>query len=433
MRKFTIIAVLLCAATLTGCVRDNDAKVNGNKTRVSLTAGIETRTDFSDPSAPKWSTGDAIGVHFVQADIVDNHHRLESYSEDGTLATFSGEVALDQGQYTIYGYYPHGELGDQTNHHATAKIEVPAIQRPTATSFDPAADVMVMWPITHDHNGTDIIHDGLQFKRALGMIRIVLDSQDLGAETIQNLAFTTDAGIELAGLGHFDLTDATFIEFYDGAATTITAEPDNVLANGTDAILLCVPPMTIPAGTILTITGETEGFTFEKSKTLDADITLEAGNWHTMNIELVGNEVTPKTSTLQFAEGHYTFYSTGIFPSTHLLDMVFTDGNGTELAMEIFTPDINMDSSVEVIDLPAGEYIVSNMMPNAYTIFPTSMTIRTYLYTIEGGTTKFNITGGSMNIEGDHNNYHITFNMIHSGGEFVAEFNGPMNLPNPKL
>ncbi len=304
MKKLVYIAsAVLLVSALAGCAQNEKAQAIETKTHVSLTAGIAgndgTRTDFSDPAAPKWSSNDAIGVHFTQTDIIDNHYRLTSELRDGgNTATFSGDVNLAEGQYTIYGYYPHGEFGEETNNYATAKIEVPAVQRPTATSFDPAADVMVMLPITHNHNGEDIVHDGLQFKRVLGMLKFILDSEELNGEAIQNLTFTTDAGIELAGLGNFDLAEGTFVEFYEGE-TTVAAKPENVYANGTDAIMLCVPAVNIPSGTTLTIMGETEGFTFKKTKTLEGDITLEAGNWHTMNITLAGSDITTKASAPQ--------------------------------------------------------------------------------------------------------------------------------------
>ncbi len=279
--------MLLSSAALAGCVRSEDAgTIATAKSHVSLTAGIETRTDISDPNSPVWSAGDAIGVHFVGGDEI-NHHRLESTSADGgRTATFEGDVTLDAGDYTIYGYYPHGEAGGLTAHHQTAKIEIPSVQRPTATSFDPAADIMVMWPINHSHNGTDITHAGLQFKRVLGMLKFVLTAPELNGEAISELTFTTDAGLELAGMGHFDLTDGTFLEFYDGAATSVTALPAGVHADGTDAIMLCVPVMTIATGVEMTITGETESFTFEKSLTVADPVQLQPGGWHTMNITL---------------------------------------------------------------------------------------------------------------------------------------------------
>ncbi len=385
MRKITYIAsLLLCAATFAGCVNDEDAKTSAEtQTLVSLTAGIETRTDFTDPATPKWSAGDAIGVHFVQAGVLDNHHRLESTSEDGHLtATFSGLVALAAGDYTVYGYYPHGDAGDQTGHHSMAKIEVPVVQRPTAKSFDPAADVMIMLPFEHSHNGTDIVRDGLYFKRALGMIKIVLNGEGLAGEPVQNLTFTTDAGIELAGTGYFDLDGGEFIEFDEGAATVVTVEPaGEVLADGTDAMLICVPVMNIPAGTTLTIEGETEGYTFTKSTVLENPVEIEAGNWHTMNVALTGADITaketePKTigvwmlseSTSYVLKADLAYYDV---VADELRTQVFTAENGYPLggvANDMILRDDQLwiavsgevdgsSSSVKVVDAGTGKLI----------------------------------------------------------------------------
>ncbi len=294
MKKFVYFAgLLLCSAALAGCVKNENAITEGKTTHISLTAGIDASgmdTRTANPEAPVWTEGDAIGVHFVAGEAVTNHYRLESTLVDGgATATFAGSaVALAEGDYTIYGYYPHGEAGDGTSNIAEAKIEIPALQRPTATSFDPAADVMVMWPVAHTYDGTDIDREGLQFKRVLGMIRFLIDSDQLEGQAITKLTFTTDnADLKLAGKGHFDLSDGTFGGFYADAATSVTAEPTEEILSGTgttDAVTFCVPVMTIPAGTTLTIEGETEGYTFDRTLTLSGDIVLEAGNWWTMTV-----------------------------------------------------------------------------------------------------------------------------------------------------
>ncbi len=289
---------MLFAAAFTSCAQNDDIKTTATKTRISLTAGIEnTRT--VNPAAPVWSEDDAIGVHFAANDaVVVNNERLEGTSDNGgQTATFGGEVTLEAGNYTIYGYYPYGNAGAPSESYEATTIEIPAVQHTSATSFDPNADVMVMWPVSINHDGVSAInHSGLQFKRVLGMIKFVLTSSELNGEAIQNLTFTTDAGLELAGTAHFDLTDGTFGGFYEGAVTSVTAEPVGVYADGTDAIMICVPVMTIGAGVEMTITGETEGFTFDKSLTVVDPIELQAGDWHTMNITLEGADITPKES-----------------------------------------------------------------------------------------------------------------------------------------
>jgi uncharacterized protein (TIGR02145 family) len=307
MKKFVYLAgLLLCSAALAGCVDNDRAATEVKTTHISLTAGIDASgmtTRTANPEAPVWTAGDAIGVHFVANDDITNHYRLESTLLDGgATATFAGSAAaLAEGDYTIYGYYPHGAAGDGTSNPAEAKIEIPAIQRPTAASFDPAADVMAMWPVSHTHDGMDITREGLQFKRVLSMIRFLINSDALEGQAVTKLTFTTDNDdLKLAGKGHFDLSDGTLIGFYDGAVTSVTAEPAEEILSGagtTDAVTFCVPVMTIPAGTTLTVEGETEGYTFSKTLTLSGDIALEAGNWWTMTVGSLN--VEPKQAELQ--------------------------------------------------------------------------------------------------------------------------------------
>ncbi len=368
MKKIALIAgVALVTAIFAGCANNEDANPAGETTiHISLTAGIEqsgTETRTANPAAPVWTAGDAIGVHFV-GDAPMNHWRLNGeLLEGGQKATFSGNVTLPQGvSYTIYGYYPHGSIGGQTAHHQTAKIAIPAIQKPTATSFDPLADVMIMKPVERTFSGTSYSHNGLQFRRVLGMINFVLTCQELEGQAIKRLTFTTDAGLELAGMGHFDLDEGTFIEFYDGAATAITATPNgNVYANGTDGIMLCVPVMNIPAGTTLTITGETDNFTFEKTKTLDGAIQLAAGNWHTMNVTLEAEDVTVKEklvtnitlskSAASIEVGETLSLSANVLPSDATNRNVVWESSDTEVA--------TVDQSGLVTAMGAGNAIIT--------------------------------------------------------------------------
>ncbi len=302
MKKFTFIAgMLLCSVVLAGCVNNNEGgKLTTGKTHISLTAGIETRTAIDGAGAPSWTDGDAIGVHFVSDEIsaADSHHKLAGTSADGgQTATFEGDVELAAADYTIYGYYPHGVAGDQTDHHKTAKIEIPAVQKPTATSFDPAADVMVMWPVEHNHNGADITHAGLQFKRVLATLKFIIKSSELNGEAIQNLTFTTGAGFELAGIEGDVEND--FLGFDGVAETVVKAEPAEAVTTDGDGavIMICVPVMNIPVGTELTVTGETESYTFSKTTNLGTAIVLEQGGMHIMNIE--NPVVEPKSTGLQ--------------------------------------------------------------------------------------------------------------------------------------
>lgn len=294
MKKLAVIAIAaLVVAAFAGCANDENAQEIS--VSVSMTGDIETvgsATRTANPAAPVWTSGDAIGVHFV-GDAPMNHFRLNSeLSNGGQTATFSGNVSLRQGAYTIYGYYPYGSAGAQTTDQNLAKISIPSTQRPTATSFDPAADVMIMKPVERAVSGTNFTHNGLQFRRVLGMLNFVLTAPGLEGQAIESLTFTTDAGLQLTGMAHYDLDEGTFAEFYEGASTSVTATPNGtVTANGTDGIMVCVPVMTIPTGAKMTVTGQTKNFTFEKTRIVEKAIVLEAGNWHNMNVTLEAGDI----------------------------------------------------------------------------------------------------------------------------------------------
>ncbi len=452
MKKLAFIAfMMLFPAAFAGCVDNNDTNRGGADTRISLTAGIEeTRTDISDPANPVWTEGDAIGIHIfnkTQGNLARPNWKLTSTLEDGgRKATFAGTVqGLGAGEYTIAGYYPHAPVGNSTPDINTGKIRIPDTQKPTATSFDPAADILVMYPITHTHDGASpISYDDMYFKRVLGMIRIVLNSPELNGEAIKRLTFTTDdASLNLAGLGNFNLTDGTFGGFASGATATVTVTPNGEIhADGRDFSTICIPEITIGTGVKMTIEGETEGFTFKKSHVVVDPIEIKAGGYHTMNIALAGDDIKAKaTDRTPFVFGRSTYVGSAgagkeefileFFPYSFPIPVSEQNGIMVMLDCVFASSSLNMGSSVEILDLPEGIYPI-NMTANANTVYA-SEDYSGVVNMVKGNmATIWALKSGTMSIAGDHTNYTIQFDIVHSGGELHAEYKGPWNIKNPK-
>ncbi len=301
--RFTLIAgVLLGAVALVGCVNEGFEKIE-KSTTITLTAGIyndvQTRTDITDPTNPIWSAGDAIGVHFFAGDenVAVNKKLTGSFTPDFSIATFTGPVSgLSVGSnYTIYGYYPYGTVGNLTYDKEVGRIVVPELQKPSATSFDPMADVMIMKPLDFTYDGNAINYSGLQFKRALTTLRIKLNVPELNGEAIERFNFSVnDPSIQLTGSAQFNLVTGEFLQFYGNITSAVKVEPTgDVFANGTDAIYICVPAVTIPAGTQVTFAGQTAHYEFTKTITVPAsdNVTFKAGTFFDFNISSVGMDI----------------------------------------------------------------------------------------------------------------------------------------------
>ena len=119
-------------------------------------------------------------------------------------------------------------------------------------------------------------------------------------------------------------------------------------------------------------------------------------------------------------------------PGVSEFTMLFSNvvgGNGTELSLLFYlaTPD----SSLDIIDIPAGTYPINESMTEG-TIAPGMYMPTTYIRFVTNGTgTKNLVNAGTVVVEGDHTNYHITFDIIYGGETLTFEFNGPLPIENP--
>lgn len=391
MRKLVYIAsALLLSAAITGCAGNEDKNAAEGTTSFSLTAGFEigNETKTANPTAPVWTNGDMIGIT-----IVDNSTGTVAFENigvpgitdnGGQTATFAGTLPdFNAGEYAFHAYYPYGDENNYSDTATEAKIIIPAVQRPTATSFDPMADVMLMKSFDYIHDGSAMSHDGLRFKRALGMIKFVLDMPEVEGQHIRKLTFKTDnPELQLAGKADFDLVAGEFSGFYSDAVTQVIAVPSgDILADGTGEIWVCIPAMTIGTDVTITVEGETEGYTFTKSATVGEvndgqPIEIVAGNYHTMNVTLGADEVTERQPDviIKYARGQlanptplYGVDKTPLDLKLFEYDEVgpVEERDGWNLNINTIAPMITGD----VLNLPAGTYVIAENPRGAQALY----------------------------------------------------------------
>ena len=237
---------------------------------VTLTADKTTaeeavRTQLIE-GVPYWSAGDAVGVYLEDP---TKHYKFENKAEEASLtATFTGQTAVAN---TLYVYYPYTANGVADK---GAKVDIPANQKPTATSFDGAADIMLAQPVTLDAEGNQI--SDLRFAR-LGAIVKVLLNDTTGNLTGQNLsALTMTAASNLVGRVYIDVKNQTINEeeglYYNGSKSVNAIYDEPIAAN--NPVYFVVYPQTLAAGSKLTIEAATESYAISKEIALPKDIVL---------------------------------------------------------------------------------------------------------------------------------------------------------------
>lgn len=301
----SLMLIAVAAMAFTSCSKDSGVEntTEGPKMKLTLRAGNpEVMLAVSDDSrtelvggVPYWSVGDQIGVS-TNGTSDNAAFKNDNTSAASQTTTFTGETAVSS---TIYTYYPFtgNGIGAVTGN-TGAKIDLPANQNPTATSFDGKADLLVGKPLTLTESSTTVTN--LQFARVGGIVKVILKDNStnnkLSGEHVATLSVTTDGTNYLAGRVVLDIVNGKLYEPYYNQSNKVTANytaSTQYEVNGTNATFLGVYPRTLDAGAKLTIEAETEGYSISKEITLPAPLEIIPGKQTTLNITLTDANLTP--------------------------------------------------------------------------------------------------------------------------------------------
>lgn len=293
--KLMLLAV--AAAALVSCDKNFEEQTFGGELTQTVTLSAEkpaeVRTQLIE-GVPYWSAGDKIGVYTTEKNL-ESEYYLTNDSKEATLTTtFTGTTALSE---TIFVFYPSKGYGSNLDN--GAKTEIPAIQKPTATSFDGAADIMFAKPVTLDAEGKQL--SDLEFARLGAIVKIVLkdNTGNLAGQHISALTMT--AATNLTGRVYLDVVNQKLGELYYGQAKSVTAEYTDATqyeVNGTNATYVVIYPQTFKSGSKLSFEATTEGYAISKEITLAEDIVLESGKVTTLNVSLEAANVVKEESGL---------------------------------------------------------------------------------------------------------------------------------------
>lgn len=290
------LAFAIAIVALVSCAKENPT--GERLVEVTLIAGNPEvmPSDFSSRtqmvgSTPQWCDGDRIGVSdgtstnfaFAENSIADG--------ETASIATFQGTAVSG----TLYAYSPYNNIGVTAK---GAKVDIPANQSPTATSFDGSADIMVSKQFTVASENTTV--NGLKFARLGAIVKIVLtDTQSTMTSTQHPTTVSMTAASDLVGRVYIDMVNQCINEtegLYSGASHTVTANYTSgtkYAINGSNATYLIVYPQTLAAGSTLTIAASTEDYAIEKVITIPSGgIELLPGKVTTLNVGLEASHIT---------------------------------------------------------------------------------------------------------------------------------------------
>ena len=177
-------AVALCALTITGCnkeVESPEVTPKGCEIHFTINAGApETKTfieydNVNHKYVPKWQNSDKLGVIFNAFGESKKAADAEFTNTlaDGATASFSGTGTVSGDEQTLYAFYPASAFGKAYSG-SVIGLDIPDTQKPTATSFDPAADILVNDPYALTIDDANVVISDMQFRRVGSVLRLTI-------------------------------------------------------------------------------------------------------------------------------------------------------------------------------------------------------------------------------------------------------------------
>ena len=290
MKKITkVFAVIASLAAIFSCDKEIEVSVNpapeqsGDMVEMTIIASGAVdegnKTAISGNNVVWNSTGEYLKVFQDKGGTVSYADSSEGVTTDeGATMTFGVSFAAASGtSFKYYAFYPKSALqSSQTLNTeaslASVRINTPAAQTPTATSFDPAADLLIAKMV--DNGGEQATSLNMQFARVVAVGKMTITN--LGSdEDVKKVTFSAKQGstsVNLAGRTAFNLTTAQHASEYGSYVGEKAIHLDysalSLKANTSmDAFFVCYP-FDLVAGDSFTVEVQTESKTFTREVTL---------------------------------------------------------------------------------------------------------------------------------------------------------------------
>lgn len=231
MKKFSSLFVSVAAAAmaLVSCQVEDSVIDNPSEEAVTIRVHASANELKSDDPATKtyidntntiiWGTGE-----YMKLALTAGENTTFANSTDASSDAFNGNPEAmfefsvtpeSANEYVYQGLYPASAASTSSNTNAANyKVNLPAIQNATASSYDPAAYIMVAKPETFTSVQTDWV---ASFRRGTALNKITLKNFASSVEI--NKVKITAEGKKLAGGRHFNLTTGEGLEVYGTDAT----------------------------------------------------------------------------------------------------------------------------------------------------------------------------------------------------------------------
>ena len=273
-----------------------------------------TKTVLQEDGAVLWGEGEELVVFQTVGETTTYATSSEGVTTDGgETMTFGVAFAEnpDASAFTYNAVYPASiYIPDVTPN--VPKVNAirtlfPSIQKPTATSYDAAADLLIAKPLEATEQPSDLL---LSFRRVIGIGKMTIKNLASDAD-VREVVFTAKHAGEaaeapiLAGRTRVNLTEGTVEYGYDSPSSSLTLDysGQTIAANGMTAYFASLPFELAEGDSFTVAVTTTDGKVFTKEVTLPAGKTLavKVGRSSTFSVNMTGAE----EEELENFEGEY--------------------------------------------------------------------------------------------------------------------------------
>lgn len=253
---------MAAVAMLTGCMKEEAQTPSEKTSKISVEIAETATKTYVEGEQIYWhESGEQLNIIYF-ADENSSSRRQSATHADYTLvdnkATFTADITSTDGAttYTFGAFYPYAYKSTTSS----VSLTVPQEQTPTATSYDPKADILVSaQPVV-----TEGIPDKIQFQltRLVAFAEMTLKGIEAG-ELIEKVVVSSPA--KPAGAVEFKVHEANTLEnakWYNNYED-ITINMGGRTATGNDVVWFVTVPTNL-SGTSLTVTVTTDKNIYEK-------------------------------------------------------------------------------------------------------------------------------------------------------------------------
>ena len=378
MKKFFNYFALaaIAALTLAGCSKNdqNAPEKEADALHIKVKANVQdlqgdpgTKTYISDKTI-YWGTGEYMKIA-VQGSSVkfatssDASADWDGYTE--AIFEFTLEEAPAGDSFKYMGMYPASAAVTANNTNPESyKVALPAVQNATASSYDPAAYIMIAKPEIKS------AIDGeweASYRRATALNKITLTNIP---EDIVSVELTAPNGVYMAGRKHFNLTTGESGDFYEENTKTETIEVKANLSGTSKVVWFTSWETIIPAGAKfkIVVKSATKSYTRElTAKT--GGISFKEGFLNTLNVNMASAEI----GDLEDLSGNYlilahntNWYIMSTFNDYNYYNEIETSVTKNKVIFNDFESIENIGNYIWTVAKTEGGYSLKNIVTGKY-------------------------------------------------------------------